>query len=273
MFTVPKTPEIPGMDSFKGRVLHAKEVKHIDEFKNQRVLVVGSFISAEDLSVLLIKFGAKDVIISYKYRPLSFNWPEGISQRPLVVKVQGNTAFFKDDTKAEFDAVIFATGYRLELPFMSEDLRLKSDMLFYPENLYKGILWMNGGNDKLMYICLIYNVYHFNVYEAQAIWACRYIMGKIQLPPRAEMQADIDVWTNKVREATKNHDMEQTFVFIEEYFRYIVELVGYNKDVLKLQDQCHTLLKHRLENVCIGEMSGLNAYLLETYLLSYQLHG
>ena len=250
LFTVPKSPEIPGIDTFKGRVLHAKEVKHIDEFKNQRVLVVGSFISAEDLSVLLIKFGAKDVIISYKYRPLSFNWPEGISERPLVVKVQGNTAYFKDGTEAEFDAVIFATGYRIELPFISEDLRLKSDMLFYPENLYKGILWMNGGNDKLMYIGLIYNVYHFNVYEAQAIWACRYIMGKIQLPPRAEMQADIDIWTNKVKEATKNHDMEQTFVFIEEYFRYIVELVGYNKDVLKLQDQCHTLLKHRLENVC-----------------------
>ena len=186
LFTVPKTPEIPGMDNFKGRVVHAKEVRHIDEFKNQQVLVIGSFISAEDLSVLLIKFGAKDVIISYKYRPQALNWPEGISERPLVVKVQGNTAFFEDGTDADVDAIIFATGYRLELPFMSEELRLKSDMLFYPENLYKGILWMNGGNDKLMYIGLIYNVFHFNVYEAQAIWACRNIIGKIQLPSRGE---------------------------------------------------------------------------------------
>ena len=250
MFTVPKTPEIPGMDNFKGRVVHAKEVRHIDEFKSQRVLVIGSFISAEDLSVLLIKFGAKDVIISYKYRPQALNWPEGISERPLVVKVQGNTAFFKDGTEADVDAIIFATGYRLELPFMSEELRLKSDMLFYPENLYKGILWMNGGNDKLMYIGLIYNVFHFNVYEAQAIWACRNIIGKIQLPSRGEMQADIDIWTNKVKEATKNHDFGQTFGFIEEYFRYMVETVGYNKDVLKLQEVFHTFLKHRSENPC-----------------------
>ena len=33
LFTVPKIPEIPGMDSFKGRVLHVKEVRHFDEFK------------------------------------------------------------------------------------------------------------------------------------------------------------------------------------------------------------------------------------------------
>ena len=250
MFTVPKTPEIPGMDSFKGRVLHAKEVRHIDEFKNQRVLVIGSFVSAEDLSVSLMKFGAKDVIISYKYRPQALNWPEGVSERPLVVKVQGNTAYFKDGTEGVFDAVIFATGYRIELPFMSDDLRLKSDNLFCPENLYKGILWMNGGNDKLMYIGFIYTVFYFSVYESQATWACRNIIGKVQLPSRAEMQADIDSWLLKISEATKNHDFIKIFEFIKEYHRFMVELVGYNKDVLTLQDYSHSLLKHRSDNVC-----------------------
>ena len=250
LFTVPKIPEIPGMDNFKGLVLHAKEVRHFDEFKKQRVLVIGSFLSAEDLSLLLIKFGAKDVIISYKYTPLALTWPEGISERPLVVRVQGNTAYFKDGSEADVDAVIFATGYRLELPFMSEELRLKSNMLFYPENLYKGILWMKGVNNKLMYIGLIYNNFFFNVHEAQAIWACRNIIGKIQLPSRAEMQADIDIWTNKVKEATKDHDFGQTFEFMVEYFRYMVDIVGYNEDVLELQNAIATLVKHRSENVC-----------------------
>ena len=228
------------MDSFKGRVLHAKEVRHFDEFKKQRVLVIGSFLSAEDISLLLIKFGAKDVIISYKYTPLALNWPEGISERPLVVRVQGNTAYFKDGSEADVDAVIFAMGYRLELPFMSEELRLKSDMLFYPENLYKGILWMKGGNNKLMYIGLIYNNFFFNVYEAQAIWACRNIIGKIQLPSRAEMQADIDIWTNKVKEATKDHDFGQTFEFMEEYFRYMLTLLG----TTRMSLNCRTPSQH-----------------------------
>ena len=250
LFTVPKTPDISGMDSFKGRVLHSKEVRHLDEFKNQRVLVIGSFISAEDLSLLLVKFGAKDVIISYKYRPQSLKWPEGIAERPLVVKVQGNTAYFKDGSEADVDAVIFATGYRLELPFMSEELRLKSDMLFYPENLYNGILWMKGGNDKLMYVGLIYNVFHLTIFELQAIWACRYILGQIQLPSRATMQSDIDIWTNKVVEATKDHDFGMTFGFTKEYFRHMVEILDYNKDILKMQDAFQRLLEHRSENVC-----------------------
>ena len=77
-----------------------------------------------------MKFGAKDVIISYKYTPLALTWPEGISERPLVVRVQGNTVYFRDGSEADVDAVILATGYRLELRFMSEELRLKSDMLF-----------------------------------------------------------------------------------------------------------------------------------------------
>ena len=248
IFTNPKVPEVSGMDSFKGHVLHSKDVKHLDEFKHQRVLVIGSFISAEDLSILLIKFGAKDVIISYKYRPIGFNWPEGISERPLVEKVQGNTAYFIDGTEAEVDAVIFATGYRLNFPFMSEELRLKSDMLFYPENLYKSVLWMKGGNDKLMYIGIMYNSFGFHLLETQAMWASKYIMGEIQLPSRAEMQADIDFWTNKVKEATRDHDFGKIFEFIKDIFTYMVEHVGYDKNVLKLVDYFYTFFKHQAED-------------------------
>ena len=109
---------------------------------------------------------------------------------------------------------------------------------------------MKGGNNKLMYIGLIYNNFFFNVYEAQAIWACRNIIGKIQLPSRAEMQADIDIWKNNVKEATKDHDFGQTFEFMEEYFRYMVDIVGYNKNVLELQNAIATLVKHRSENPC-----------------------
>ena len=248
LFTIPKMPNISGIESFKGRILHSKEVRRINEFKHQRVLVIGSFISAEDLSVLLIKFGAKDVIISYKYRPQSLNWPEGISERPLVVKVQGNTAYFKDDTLEEVDTIIFATGYKLDVPFMSEELRLKSDMPVYPDSLYNGVLWTKGGNHKLMYIGLIYNPFSFNLFEAQSIWACRNIMGRIQLPSRAEMQADIEIWTEKVKDATIDHNDQKIIEITMEYLRYIVHCTGYNKEVLKLQECLGNFFKHRAED-------------------------
>ena len=250
LFTLPNVPDITGIEGFRGRVLHAKNVRHLDEFKGKKVLVVGSFISADDLSTMLIKFGAENVVISYKYRPHGFKWPKGVEERPLVKEFKANTAYFKDGTTAEFDVVLFCTGYKLEFPFMSEELRLKTDNLFYPENLYKGVLWMNGGNDKLIYIGMIYNVFHFITYEAQAIWACRKIMGSIQLPSRDEMLSDIDQWTRKAKNATKNHDFAETLEFIKDYFRHFVESVGYNSDVLGLPDCISKLLEHRSEDIC-----------------------
>ena len=139
-FTLPKCPSIPGIDDFRGRVLHPKDVKHMTEFKSQRLLIVGASWSGEELILLALKFGAKNVILSWKYRPLGHKWPSGIEECPLVEKLEGNTAHFKDETTAEVDVVLFCTGYQMEFPFLSEELRLKTKNLFYPENLYKGIL-------------------------------------------------------------------------------------------------------------------------------------
>ena len=178
MFSTPKMPDVPGIEGFKGRVLHSKNVKHLQEFKGQRILIIGSFLSAEDLAIMLLKFGATRVIIAYKYRPLGRKWPNGIEERHLAVKFEGNTVYFQDGTDAIVDTVLFCTGYRLEFPFMSEELRLKTELLFYPENLYKGVLWINGDNNKLMYIGMQYMIVHFITYDCQAIWAVRYILNK-----------------------------------------------------------------------------------------------
>ena len=35
--------------------------------------------------------------------------------------------------------------------YFRDDLRLKSKNVLYPPNLYKGMVWMEGGNDKLFY--------------------------------------------------------------------------------------------------------------------------
>lgn len=249
LFTTSNIPEVPGIDNFRGRVLHSKDVRHMDEFKGQRILVVGSFVSADDLAVMAIKFGAQSVIVSYKYKPHGLNWPNGIEERPLLVKIDEHTGYFKDGSTAEVDVVMFCTGYKLEFPFLSEDLRLKTKMLFFPENLYKGILWMNGGNDKLMYIGMQYNVFHFITYECQAVWATRYITGKIELPSRGEMKADISRWAEKLSDATKNRDVAELLEFIKGYFRNMVTSVGYASEVLKLPDMFDQLFQHRLEDI------------------------
>ena len=249
-FSSPNYSDLPGIDKFKGRVLHSKQVKHVNEFKGKRILIIGSFLSAEDLAVMLMKFGAESVVIAYKYRPLGFRWPKGIEERHMAVKVDEKNAYFQDGSNAEVDVIMFCTGYKLEFPFMSEELVLKTDTFLYPENLYKGILWLKGGNNKLMYIGVQYNCFPFITFECQALWACENIMGVLQLPSRDEMYADSTQWVRKAKEASKNSYFPEKFEFIKEYFRHMVETVGYSKAVLELQNVFHRLFEDMAEDTC-----------------------
>ena len=81
--------------------MHSHDFRDAAEFKGRRLLVVGSSYSAEDIAIQVIKYGAKDVIITYRDKPMGFGWPKGIEERPLVQRFDQTTAYFKDGTKAE----------------------------------------------------------------------------------------------------------------------------------------------------------------------------
>ena len=53
------------------------------------------------------------------------NFQKQLTQQPLVEKFVNNTAYFKHSHHADFDMVIFCTGYKWHFPFIADDLRLK----------------------------------------------------------------------------------------------------------------------------------------------------
>ena len=57
-----------------------------------------------------IKYGAKQVICTYRNKPMGFNWPATITERPIFTHVDGKIAHFSDGTSAEIDAIMFCTG-------------------------------------------------------------------------------------------------------------------------------------------------------------------
>jgi len=95
-FHVPNVPYFPGFEKFEGRVLHAHDFKDAVEFKDSRILVIGSSYSAEDISSQCYKYGCRDITLSYRTNPMNFKWPDCFNTRPLLTKVQGKTATFKD---------------------------------------------------------------------------------------------------------------------------------------------------------------------------------
>ena len=128
-----------------------------------------------------------------------------LGEHHLAARFEENDVYFQDGSHANVDVVIFCTGYKLEFPFMQDELRLRADKFFYPDNLYKGVLWIKGGNHKLLYVGMQYNIYHFVKYACQAMWACQNIMGKIELPSKDVMLADIAMWDAKATEAIEDH--------------------------------------------------------------------
>ncbi|MGI9339035.1 MAG: NAD(P)-binding domain-containing protein, partial [Psychrobacter sp.] len=191
-FSTPNMPYFEGLEAFPGRVLHAHDFRDALEFKDEDILLIGSSYSAEDIGTQCYKYGTKSVTISYRTQALGYDWPEGISESPLVTHFEDDVAHFADGTSKRFDAIIMCTGYLFHFPFLPDELRLQTHNCLYPANLYKGIFWQP--NPQLIYLGMQDQYFTFNMFDAQAWYARDVILGDIELPDLESRQADEEKW-------------------------------------------------------------------------------
>lgn len=196
-FSVPHVPSFPGIERFPGQILHSHDFRNACQFKGMTVLVVGASYSAEDIALQCLKYGAKNIICTWRTKPMGFKWPSQITERPLLTKIEGKTIHFRDGSKADVDAILLCTGYLFCFPFLEDNLRLKSTNVLYPRGLYKNTLWMTGGNNKLLYIGMQSQCYTYTLFDVQAKWAVNYIMGDIPLPDKESMESDCKKWISR----------------------------------------------------------------------------
>ena len=121
--------------------MHAHDFRDAQEFAGKSLLIVGASYSAEDIALQCHKYGARHVTMCWRTKPMGFHWPQGMDERPLLMKLDGKTAHFKDGSKQEVDAIILCTGYQHHFPFLEEKLRLKTRNRLNPPGLYKGVFW------------------------------------------------------------------------------------------------------------------------------------
>ncbi|MCB1882883.1 MAG: NAD(P)/FAD-dependent oxidoreductase [Geminicoccaceae bacterium] len=221
-FSIPNVPYFKGIERFPGRVMHAHDFRDAREFEGKNVLIVGSSYSAEDIGLQCYKYGAKSVTMSYRTKAMGFKWPDTMREVPLLMKLDGKTAHFKDGTTREVDAIVLCTGYQHSFPFIDDDLRLRTNNRLYPNGLYKGVVWAK--NPKLLYLGMQDQYYTFSMFDLEAWYARDVIMGRIQLPPRAEMEADIAAWQAKEDEGKDCYD---AIDFQTAYCEDLAKLVDY----------------------------------------------
>ena len=221
-FSTPQVPEFPGIKTFGGRVMHAHDFRDALEFKGKHVLIVGRSYSAEDIGSQCWKYGAASVTATYRSKPMGFTWPKNFEERPLLQKLDGKVATFKDGSTKEVDAIILCTGYQHHFPFLPEDLRLKTANRLWPLDLYRGVFW--EGNPKLSYIGMQDQFYTFNMFDAQAWYVRDQIMGRIKLPKADVMKKDSKAWRKREE---KLEDAEQMIWFQGDYVKQLIDATDY----------------------------------------------
>ncbi len=203
-FSTPNVPQFPGLDTFPGRQLHSHDFRNAAEFAGQDVLLIGGSYSAEDIALQCRKFGARSVTISWRTRPLGFAWPEGIREVPLLERLDGRLARFKDGFSREVDAIVLCTGYLHHFPYLDHELRLETRNRLYPPGLYKGVFW--EPNPRLIYLGMQDQYYTFTMFDAQAWFARDAILGRITLPPATEREAETRNWVAREEALTNSPD-------------------------------------------------------------------
>jgi hypothetical protein len=115
--------------------------------------------------------------------------------KPDIAKVDGRTITFTDGSSEEFDALIAATGYTVDFPFLAPDLIGNNDTRL---PLYKRVIPPDHPG--------LYFVGYFNidwasnpVYEQQALWIADIEAGRCGLPGAAEMWADVEAQEEHIR--------------------------------------------------------------------------
>src|SRR4029450_4665223 len=112
--------------------------------------------------------------------------------KPLLQRVENRTAYFKDGSSKEIDAIILCTGYLHNFPFLADSLRLKTENRMWPLNLYRGVVF--EPNPRIHYIGMADQFYTFNMLAAQAWFARDVILGRIKLPSLDAMHANSAEW-------------------------------------------------------------------------------
>ncbi len=241
-FSTPNVPQFEGFESFNGRILHSHDFRDALEFKDKDILIIGTSYSAEDIGSQCYKYGARSITCSYRTAPMGFHWPDNWQDVPILTRVEGKTAHFKDGSSKDVDAIILCTGYLHHFPFLPDDLRLETDNRLWPLGLYKGVVWEK--NPKLFYLGMQDQFYTFNMFDAQAWFVRDVILGRISLPSAEEMSKHSQAWRDREE---KLEDDEQMIWFQGDYTQDLIndtdypsfDVEGVNKTFMEWEHHKH----------------------------------
>ncbi|XP_071962969.1 uncharacterized protein [Antedon mediterranea] len=187
-YSLPKIPDIAGLDSFAGNIIHSHTYRHGEDFKGKRLVVLGAGASGIDIALDVAKYAAF-VTISHWKSPLRSPLPENMKQVSVIKEVVGNQVVFSDDTREVVDGIIFCTGYNFDFSFLHAECNVTvDDGRITP--LYKHIL--HSKYPSLSFIGICSTICPFPMFSCQVLFVISALTGVMQLPSEEQMKVDIE---------------------------------------------------------------------------------
>jgi hypothetical protein len=151
-----------------------------------RNLIVGSCGSPEQFGAPVPPKNIFAAGITQSQHYLSLVAEGRIAAKLWPTRIDGNLVQFPDGSAEMVDAIVFATGYDLDLPFLSDDLRAKLKVGGHDLDLYR--FTFHPDLDGLAFIGM-YGLSgpQLPVLELQARWVAYAWAGLRPLPPREQM--------------------------------------------------------------------------------------
>ncbi len=133
-----------------------------------------------------------------------------ITIRPNIDRFEGSKVFFVDGTAAEYDVVVYCTGYQVSFPFLDERVLSAEDNHI---DLYRRVV--DPQHPGLYFVGLIQPLGAIMpLAEAQAEWVGDLITGVGTLPSAASMRAQIADYDRRLAKryvASKRHTIQVDF--------------------------------------------------------------
>ncbi|KAJ3588644.1 hypothetical protein NHX12_009498 [Muraenolepis orangiensis] len=188
-YSDPCLPDIPGIEHFKGTVMHSHSYRSPEPYSGQSVVVLGAGASGLDIAIELAGVSGQ-VILSHGKPPFTFPLPPGLRQAPPLARVNQDGAFsFQDGSTARAQVLLLCTGYNYTFPYLRGDalgLEVRKELV---SPLYRFLLPPAFPSLFIIGICKL--ILPFPHFHCQVQFALRVLEGSVRLPSRAQMEEEV----------------------------------------------------------------------------------
>ena len=185
-YAVPHVPELAGIETFSGRLLHSHNYREPAPFADRTVALLGTAASGVDLHREISAI-ARHVYWSgtmFEAVPGEKRTSDHVTFAASVERFDGDRLVFNNGERSEpIDDFIFCTGFHYRFPFLS-DVDTSRDWV---PRLYREVLSIDHTN--LAFIGLPYRVVPFPLCQIQARWLAALWAGRFDLPSRDALEA------------------------------------------------------------------------------------